>query len=189
MKRSGYSMIYFTADPHFGHENILKLCRRPFETIEDMNEAMIAKWNGRVTAADTVYIVGDLFFRCAAPEAILKRLKGKKRLIVGNHDSSWMGNVNLNRYFLSVDSFLEVSDGKHALTLCHYPLFTWKHEMRSYMVHGHIHANTSSDYFPLLCARERVLNAGVDINGFMPVTLDELKENNQRFKAEYKKEQ
>ena len=110
-------------------------------------------------------------------------------LIVGNHDSSWMGNVNLNRYFLSVDSFLEVSDGKHALTLCHYPLFTWKHEMRSYMVHGHIHANTSSDYFPLLCARERVLNAGVDINGFMPVTLDELKENNQRFKAEYKKEQ
>lgn len=42
---------------------------------------------------------------------ILKRLKGKKRLIVGNHDGSWMGKVDLNRFFLSVDHLLEISDG------------------------------------------------------------------------------
>ncbi len=120
-------MIYFTADPHFGHANIVKMCGRPFEDIEEMNEALITAWNDRVSGNDTVYIVGDMFFRCEDAESILKRLKGKKRLIVGNHDGSWVGKVELGRFFISVDHYLEISDGAHALTLCHYPLLTWKH--------------------------------------------------------------
>lgn len=178
-------MIFFTADTHFGHKNILKLCNRPFETIEEMNETLIENWNHRVSGMDTVYIVGDMFFRCSDSEAILRRLKGKKRLIVGNHDSSWMNKVDLNRYFVSVDRLLEISDGKHALTLCHYPLLTWNHAKKSYMIHGHIHADTSADYFPLICNRSNVLNAGVDINGFMPVSFDELFQNNEQFKDKY----
>lgn len=175
-------MIYFTADTHFGHANVVKMCQRPFPDVEAMNEAMIAAWNDRVYGNDTVYIVGDMFFRCEDPESILKRLKGKKRLIVGNHDGSWMGKAELARYFISVDLYLEISDGAHALTLCHYPLLTWKHAKKSYMVHGHIHANTDADFWPLLRVRDNVLNAGVDVNGYMPVTFDELLENNRRFK-------
>ena len=91
-------MIYFTADTHFGHANAVWMCGRPYPDVEVMNEAMIAAWNERVHGNDTVYIVGDMFFRCADPESILRRLKGKKRLIVGNHDGSWMGKVDLNRY-------------------------------------------------------------------------------------------
>lgn len=176
-------MIYFTADTHFGHANIIKMCERPFPDVETMNESMIAAWNERVRGNDTVYVVGDMFFRCPDPESILKRLKGKKRLIVGNHDSTWMSKVDMGRYFLSVDSFLETSDGAHALTLCHYPMVTWKHTIRSYMIHGHIHADTGADFWPLLRCRENVLNAGVDVNGFRPVTFDELVENTRKFKA------
>ena len=130
-----------------------------------------------------------MFFRCSDAETILKRLKGKKRLVIGNHDSSWINKVDLKRYFVSVDNLLEISDGKHALTICHYPLLTWKHAQKSYMIHGNIHADTSADFFPLLCNRPNVLNAGVDINGFMPVTFDELVENNDKFKTEYLKGQ
>lgn len=180
-------MYYYIADPHFGHENILNMCRRPFASIEDMNEALIAAWNGRVTGNDTVFILGDLFFRCDDPESILTRLRGKKRLIVGNHDSSWMDRVDLSRYFVSVDPYLEITDGSRLLTLCHYPLLTWKHKLRqnSFMIHGHIHNDTTSDFFPLLAIRERALNAGVDINGFRPVTFGELAENNRAFKAAF----
>ncbi|MBQ7646154.1 MAG: hypothetical protein IJS94_02685 [Clostridia bacterium] len=71
-------MVYFIADTHFGHKNVLQLCDRPFETIEQMNETFIENWNRRVTGNDTVYIIGDMFFRCSDPEAILKRLHGKK---------------------------------------------------------------------------------------------------------------
>lgn len=181
-------MYYYIADAHFGHENILKMCQRPFESIDAMNEALIAAWNERVTGNDTVFILGDLFFRCAAPEAILCRLKGKKRLIIGNHDSSWMGKVDLQRYFVSVDNFLEFSDGVRAITLCHYPLLTWKHKLRTYMVHGHIHNDTTSDYYPLIAIRDRVLNAGVDINGFRPVTFEEMMENNRSFKEQWLRE-
>ncbi len=182
-------MYYYIADPHFGHENILKMCNRPYTTIEQMNEAMITQWNGRVTGNDTVFILGDLFFRCADPEAVLARLKGKKRLIIGNHDSSWMDKVDLSRYFVSVDHFLEITDGVRAITLCHYPLLTWKHKLRSFMIHGHIHNDTTSDFFPLIAARERLLNAGADINGYCPVTFEELQENNRLFKEQWLNQQ
>ena len=51
------------------------------------------------------------------------------------------------------------------------------------MIHGHIHEDTSMDFWPLIYARERVLNAGVDVNNYEPVTFDELVENNAKFKA------
>ena len=77
---------------------------------------------------------------------------------------------------------LEMSDGRHGITLCHYPLLTWKHSARSYMIHGNIHNDTSADYWPLICRRENVLNAGVDINHFQPVTFDEMMKNNKAWK-------
>ena len=56
-------MVFFISDTHFGHANVLRLCDRPFETIEQMNEAIIGNWNRRVTGSDSVYIIGDMFFR------------------------------------------------------------------------------------------------------------------------------
>ena len=64
-------MIYFTADTHFGHYNVIRFCDRPFASAEEMDEAMIQNWNDRVTGNDTVYILGDMFFRSGGnPEAV-----------------------------------------------------------------------------------------------------------------------
>ena len=175
-------MVYFTADTHFGHNAIIRMCGRPFEDVNEMNRALIDLWNARVHGDDTIYIVGDMFYRCTDVESILRRLHGRKRLILGNHDESWLKQADYGRYFISIDHYLEISDGAHALTLCHYPMVTWKHDHRSYMIHGHIHANTDADFWPLLRERERALNAGVDINGYQPVTFDELIANNRCFK-------
>ena len=71
-------MNYFTSDLHLGHRNIIRLCNRPFATIEEMDETLIRNWNAKVTNGDTVYILGDLLFRNEKPaEEYLKQLKGK----------------------------------------------------------------------------------------------------------------
>lgn len=38
-------MIWFTSDTHFGHENMLRLCGRPWSTVAQMNDAMVANIN------------------------------------------------------------------------------------------------------------------------------------------------
>ena len=83
-------MIYLTSDLHFNHVNILKYepVNRPFETLEEMNETLIANWNAKVSAEDTVYVLGDLAMGTVeASRACIERLNGKIVLIRGNHDS------------------------------------------------------------------------------------------------------
>ena len=81
-------MIFYTADLHFGHQNVLKYDKRPFADINEMDRALIELWNGRVSDDDDVYIVGDFAFKNEKPEEwYLEQLKGKKHLIIGNHDA------------------------------------------------------------------------------------------------------
>src|SRR5665213_2000698 len=54
---------HFTADNHFGHESIITLSQRPFATVEEMDEAMIANWNAVVQRGDNVWHVGDFAHR------------------------------------------------------------------------------------------------------------------------------
>ena len=178
-------MIYYTSDLHLGHANVLRHCNRPFETVEEMDAALIANWNSRIEPKDTVYIVGDFFYRNKRPaNDYLRKLNGSKALIVGNHDHTWMSQVNLNRAFTVVANLLTIKDGERAVVLCHYPMLSWRGSARgSLMVHGHIHNNTSADYWPYLQSHLNILNAGVDINGFFPVTLDEMIANNALFKG------
>lgn len=80
---------------------------------------------------------------------------------------------------------LYISDSGHPVVMCHYPMLTWPGVGRGgYMVYGHIHNNVNMDYWPLLAGREQMLNAGTDINGFEPVTLEEMIRNNRKFKQE-----
>ena len=177
-------MIYYTSDLHLGHANVIRHCDRPFADANEMDAALINNWNAKVHRNDTVYIVGDFLFRAKRlAEEYLSVLKGKKHLIIGNHDKYWMKKVDLSVWFESVSPMLFVQDSGHTATLCHYPMMSWPGMSKGgFMVYGHIHNNTNADYWPLIAARSQMLNAGVDINGFAPVTLDEMIEYNRRFK-------
>lgn len=175
-------MIYFLLIRTFGHKKVIEMCSRPYRSLEEMNQDLIDRWNGKLHGNDTVYIVGDMFLHCDEPELILRQLRGRKKLIFGNHDGSWIKKVDVSKYFESIDTMLETTDGKRGLTLCHYPLLSWKHARRSFMIHGHIHNDTNADFWPLIKIRDRVLNASVDINNYQPVTFEELVRNNELWK-------
>lgn len=75
--------VWFTADTHFGHRNILKHCDRPFGSVKEMDEALIAMWNAVVGLNDDVWHLGDFAYRSAqAPEtepAAAERLQALDR--------------------------------------------------------------------------------------------------------------
>lgn len=83
---SSKQRIFFTSDLHFGHQNILKFCNRPWKTTEEMDEALIKRWNSVVGKDDIVFNLGDFAF---APDRrwkeVLSRLNGHHYLILGNH--------------------------------------------------------------------------------------------------------
>lgn len=177
-------MIYFTSDLHLGHENIIRLCNRPFSSVEEMDATLIENWNQDIRQNDTVYILGDLMFRNKRPpEDYLRQLKGKKHLIIGNHDRKRVKHCDLPQFFESVTNLNFISDGQRQMALCHYPMMSWPHMQKAYMVHGHIHANTDAEYWPLIALNDRMLNAGVDVNGFKPVCFDEMACNNAQHKG------
>lgn len=149
-----------------------------------MDETLVANWNQVVTNGDTIYIVGDLMFRTQThPLDVLKRLKGKKHLILGNHDRGWLNKIEATDFFKSVESYTEISDGKRKLALCHYPMMSWGGTGKgSYLIHGHIHNNREAAYWPLLARMDHALNASVEINHYQPVTFDQLVYNNDLLK-------
>ena len=81
--------IYFIGDTHFWHSAIIEYCNRPFKSAEEMNSGLIKKWNNTVRKNDVVYVVGD-FALCGKDKIIEigKKLNGRKRLILGNHDGA-----------------------------------------------------------------------------------------------------
>lgn len=80
--------VFFTSDQHFGHANILKYCKRPFSSVEDMNTEIVARWNDVVTANDIVYVLGDFAFKPATFTYFANQLNGTKVFVKGNHDPS-----------------------------------------------------------------------------------------------------
>lgn len=174
------TIVYFIADLHFGHKNIIKNCERPFADVAVMDEALIDNWNARVTSEDTVYILGDLMFceKCH-PSVYLERLNGKKHLIIGNHDNSWMKKAELDRFFESRSYMTVIRHEENRITLCHYPMMAFDGD---FLIYGHIHNNKRNAYWPLLKTMENALNAGVEVNGHRPITFDELQTNNAVFR-------
>lgn len=180
-------MIYYTADLHFGHRNVISMDGRPFNTVEEMNKTLIDNWNSRVTNKDDVYIIGDIAFRSETDVMdILKGLKGRKHLILGNHDKPiekvWKNNRDKVLQLEDVYDIRTVTDtveGRNVqVVMCHYPIVEWPYYFRdSYHVYGHIHNNKNRAY-EVMKGEPRALNAGCMINNYMPVTLGELIMNN-----------
>lgn len=169
--------IWFTADTHFCHKNIIEYSSRPFASLEEMTEAMIERWNAAVTRGDSVYHLGD-FAMSFGPrdylkiDGILKRLHGQKFLVEGNHDRK---EVTQNSRWIKVSPYMELSvdlGGVHRqrIVLFHYSMRVWNQIHRgAWQLYGHSHGNLSD-------IGGKTMDVGVDCHGFRPISLEEVRQ-------------
>jgi len=159
--------IFFTADLHIGHTNILYLQHRPFSSISEMNETIIENWNSTVDSKDTVYLLGDVGLCNSVYLAkYLIRLHGTIHLIPGNHDKA---ALKIPNHFASINPLLNIQINKQFLTLCHYPMRSWlRCGRKSFHLHGHWHTQDHTEYRTRI-GNYRMLDVGVDGWGYRPV--------------------
>ena len=126
---------WVTADTHFGHQLMAKL--RPWDTIEEHDEAIIDNWNSLVAPQDRVYVLGDL---CMSRRHVgtISRCNGKKVLVKGNHDI-----FKLKDYLPHFDDIRAyIVKPKHGLIMSHIPIHPQSMGTRYRLnVHGHLHEN------------------------------------------------
>ena len=175
-------MIYYIADNHFGHKNVIRFDNRPFADTVLMDEVLVHNWNERVTEDDTVYILGDCFWKNEENSVkLIQRLKGHKHLIRGNHDRV---HGRLRFYYESIEHYAEINDNDRLVILCHYPIPFYKNQhYGAVMLYGHVH-NTREQDFIEKWKRElweseipcNMINVGcmMEYMKYTPRTLDEI---------------
>ena len=175
--------IYFTSDLHFGHQNILRFCNRPWKTTEEMDEALIANWNSVVGPDDIVFNLGDFAF---APnwrwKEILSRLNGHHYLILGNHDISRFPGEYIMSLFEGVEQQMILKIDGRLVYLNHYPFLcyggTWRDPKSAvYQLFGHVHSGpniSGKDSDKLVNLFPFQYDVGVDNNNYTPISWEQV---------------
>lgn len=197
--------LFFTSDTHFYHKNIIKYSKRPFADINEMNRTMIENINSKVPQDAILYHFGDFGFGSEEDMMkILEQIHCKILFIDGNHDKP-MRASKVRDFFNPLQLFksfvrstirpgltqevvpcleLKVKDsdaprGEQLIVMCHYPMLTWnKAHHGSWMLHGHCHGSMRYP-FPA-----KIMDVGVDPQGFFPVSYEEVKRHMNKVKTE-----
>jgi len=159
-------MIHFSSDLHFDHKHVIQYCNRPFVDRYVMNEELIRKWNEKVAPEDTVYDCGDFCF-AIDETGFEKRLNGHIVHIKGNHDRrKWL-------------DFAGISYGGYKFFMQHHPPIHDREFPEGFdvFIHGHVH-----EKWHLVDFNGRpIINVGVDVNGFAPVSIETVKKMVDKF--------
>lgn len=160
---------WFIADTHFSHAGILYFhperrdaCGITLEELQADKQAAVEKhdewlinlWNTTVAKCDNVYILGDFCLgNKERTEYILKRLKGRKYLIRGNHDKScngldnyfeWVGDIKEVKFTNNQYDFIDQNE-TFCVECCHYPMLTWNRKPHGTVcLCGHTHGSIDS---------------------------------------------
>jgi len=154
-------MIWFTSDTHFDHQNILKYTNRPWASVEDMNEGLIANWNAVVQKGDVVYHLGDFAFRRHAYFA--SRLNGHINLIEGSHDKM----SGKDKKAFTILGPMHAVSGDPDIIICHYAMRVWpRSHYGTWHLYGHSHGTLPPHGYSF--------DVGVDAVWFSPVSWNQV---------------
>ena len=78
--------IFFIADTHFGSDAVRRYENRPFDSVSEMDKAMIERWNSVIAPNDIVWHLGD-FSAKGCEKQVVTQLNGSIKFVKGNHDT------------------------------------------------------------------------------------------------------
>lgn len=162
--------LFFTADTHFGHSNIIRLANLPFTSIYEKDELQIENWNKVVPKNGVVIHAGDFALNCNSKRysEILYRLNGGIYLCEGSHDNDAFGHPD--RISCICDTYY-ITIGDIEIFVSHYNHKVWpKSHYGSWQIHGHSHGRLDS-----YNEKEgKILDAAVESNNYTPLSLDQV---------------
>lgn len=194
-------MIWLTSDLHLGHANILKYNDRPYESVDEMDDALVKGINERVGRDDQLWILGDVAMGRAKVGTVgcfLAQVSCREvHLILGNHDPRDRRDELLAAGFASVSDYEELfwwKDGVEGskkrpvrVVLSHYPFASWNGSAHgASMLHGHIHSQGPAYNESQVAQGLRRYDVGVDANGYAPVLLDDVMAYTSRALGRYR---
>lgn len=192
--------IWFTSDTHHSHQNIAgpSVSRwtsgyRNFNSVQEMNDALVNGINKYVKEDDTLYHLGDWSFGGVHNIFYFRKSLVCKNihLILGNHDQHIVDkdvkfhdtSFNPIELFTSVQQVLEVSHGKHKFFMSHYPHLSWHHASKGViMLHGHEHGKFNHLNENVLRMDVGIDSAKTILNEYRPFSIEEIININNRKK-------
>lgn len=167
------SKIWFTSDLHFNHDRDFIWGDRGFKSVHEMNEEQVKRYNEVVSDEDIVYIAGDSIMGSDinAGLALLRRLKGTKYFVIGNHDT----DARIEAYKKSgiaadIQFAYRLKYKGITYLVTHYPTITANgDDLRVINLFGHTHQ--SSNFFE---DKPYMYHIGVDSHNCYPVCIDEI---------------
>lgn len=151
-------MNFYISDLHLNHENVTQSGKnfdnRPFKDVEQMSNVIERNWNSVVKNSDTVYILGDVVWRLDENViSMFARLKGKKVLVLGNHDNRSLKDHRFSILFDEIVPYKEIVDNisgkQYKLILSHYPIMFYNGQHKKDVIHlyGHVHNSEEWDFY------------------------------------------
>jgi len=190
---SNKQKIWFTSDTHFGHENIIRYCKRPFKNAAEMNEQIIQNWNALVGKDDIVFHLGDFGFgRTDMLQDVANQLNGHIHLLMGNHDWKHVKDGFFKR-FETTNQQLRIRIDDYVIYLNHFPILCFDGAgdpaRKKWQLFGHVHSGPlskgGSDIPRLKMLYASQYDVGMDNNGYAPVSFEEVKEIIEKQQAAY----
>lgn len=162
--------VYFWSDQHFGHQNVIKYCNRPFKDKEHMDKAMLINYNETVQDEDLVVWVGDIAFSGVNEyRQLLANLPGKKVLIMGNHDFDRKNKLKdfgiFSEVYMATSFYMTIQNKICNLILSHYPIDTELLPENTLNIHGHIHDKVA-DF--------KNINVSVEHTNYKPIDITKI---------------
>jgi len=152
--------VFVISDLHLDHENIIDYCKRPFDSVHEMNRVLIKNWNYVVKPDDTVYFVGDMTL--GNSDRYTEKLNGNIYFIWGNHDKT--EDVDSNHEFIHC-TFKGIE-----FLFIHSPE-TIPEFYKGWVIHGHHHNNNPQKY-PFFNPERKWVNVSVEMVKYKPIPLD-----------------